>query len=493
MSHEPRKEREQEHAAEVRSFERIHVPLYRRPKGHERTPMMELLTKAFEDKEKERQGASKQDPNPGHKIPPFDFDVIKSFKEANPYHSTCIDTKTQAAVGLGFVTESEKKEREEAKRLKAQPPVSPAGQGNMGIQPPQQAKGVNKEDMREEDRMSKAEMVLDPLCEVSFQSVLNQAIEDFEQTGNGFIEVVRRGDEITGLHYLPSGDVRIVIEDNSYQGHYEILTSNGACGDTSSTYKVFARFGDKESLIERLSSVAGNDADQISEVIHFKETTSLSRWYGVPKWLAAVAGIELFQCLHQHEFDFFQNRGVPEFMLFLLGAKLPKDQWETLMDAMDANIGVGNSHKSVALNINDREMNIQLEKLGLEAGSDQGGFKDRVDTLALEIVSAHRVPPLLAGIQIPGKLGAANEIVSAMKAFQTLVIGPKQKIIETTLANTLGAKAKNGGLKLGRGDFELRKITDEMEVEQLDTVSRMRQEFNGPQNQGRDPKEGLKD
>jgi len=32
-----------------------------------------------------------------------------------------------------------------------------------------------------------------------------------------------------------------------------------------------------------------------------------------------------------------------------------------------------------------------------------------------------------------------------------------------------------------------------MEVEQLDTVSRMRQDFNGPENQNRDPNKGLKD
>lgn len=475
--------RKRDHDQQPIIFPRKHIPLYQE-RGDR--PLMDLLRKAYSGPEAAKAGASSQDHDSGAKIPPLDFDSLVEFKNHNPYHSTCIDTKANSLVGLGFVTEQERKDRQAAKQMAQQGPA-PAGQ--MGIQPPQEAKGVNKEDLaRVEERRSKAEEVLDPLCEVSIQAVLGPVAEDFEQTGNGYIEVVRdtRTMEITGLHHVPASSVLVVIEDESYNGHFQIVDADTVSG----SYKKFARFGDSENLMKRFPE--DKPKDRVSEIIHFKEPSSQSRWYGMPKWLSAVAGIELFQCIHQHEYDFFLNRGVPEFMLFLLGSRLSEDDWDALESAMEANIGLGNSSKSVALNLQDPEMKVQLEKLGL--GQDFAeGFKDRVDTLSLEIVTAHRVPPLLAGIQIPGKLGAANEIVSAMKAFQTLVIGPKQKIFETTLGNTLGNSTKNGGLGLGQGDFELRKITDEMEVEQLDTVSRMRQDFNAPENKGRDPKDGLKD
>jgi len=473
---------------------RLHIPLYK--EDARTTPLIDLLLKAMPTPQAEKEGASQQDVGHDEKLLPFDFATVTDFKNANPYHSACIDTKAQALVGLGFVTEQEKKDRDEkAKQAKlqaemqAQPPAPPAPPGSGGVQPPQKARGVNKEDdPKAEDSQSKVEQVLDPLCEISFQSVLGPVAEDFQQVGNAYIEVVRNdSDEIVGLHHIPAGDVRVVIENEFYQGHYAIYTTSGG---VTGTYRAFARFGDRNELKKRLKEVVGKQ--KISEIIHFKEPTSQNRWYGMPKWLSAVAGIELFQCLHQHEYDFFLNRGVPEFMLFLLGKKLAVDDWDLLMESMEANIGLGNSSKSVILNLNDREMKIELYKLAMD-DSGQSGFKERVDTLALEIVTAHRVPTLLANIQIPGKLGAANEIVSAMKAFQTLVIGPQQQIFKSTMANTLGNPIKNGGLGLVVSDFEFRKITSEMEVDELDTVSRMRQDFNGPENKGRDPKKGLKD
>ena len=462
------------------SVPRQHIPLY---KEHDR-PLLEVLVKAYPGREEAKKAASGQDNESGVKIPPFDFDAIIEFKNHNPYHSTCIDTVANSIVGLGFLTEEDKKKREDAKKALAQGPTQP---GQMGIQPPQQAKGINKEENT--DKLSKAEEVLDPLCEISLQSVLGPVAEDYAQTGNGYLEVVRdsASGQITGLHHVPAGKVRVVIEDSYYNGHFQVVdASSSSQGD----YRRFARFGDSEDMLKRLSQKPGSGG-RVSEIIHFKEPSSQSRWYGMPKWLSAVAAIELFQCIHQHEYDFFLNRAVPEFMLFLTGGILSQDDKDSIEDAMLANMGMGNARKSLALNL-PTGIEVQLERLGLGEGFAEG-FKDRVDTLSLEIVTAHRVPPLLAGIQIPGKLGAANEIVSAMKSFQTLVIGPRQKIFSTTLGNTLGNKAKNGGLALGRADFEFRKITEEMEVEQLDTVSRMRQDFNGPENQNRDPNKGLKD
>ena len=440
--------------------------------GNRTRPLTELLLKSAPVG-----GTSHQDPSPGRKNHPFNFDEVIKFKRANAHHSTCIETKTESAVGLGFTTEKEKREKT------APQPAFPGG-----IQPPQQPKGVNKEETSQADRrLSKAENLLDPLCSISFQDVISSVCEDYWQTGNGYIEVVRDpSGKIAGLHHIPAKYVYINVEDDFYNMHYEIL-GQGLGNVFTSGDRAFAAYGDLDDFVGRKG--VPNEA-RVSEVIHFRKPSSQSRWYGVPDWLAAVAAVELTQCLHQFQYDFFQNRAVPEFMLFLLGQNIGEENWEALTESLQANMGHGNSHKSLVMNITDANMKVQLEKLALDRGGEDS-FKDLNDSLALEIVTAHRVPPLLAGIQIPGKLGAANEIVSTMKAFQSLVIGPAQKVFETTLNNTLGGDDGVDGLS--RGDFEFRKITDEMEVEQMDTVSRMRQEFLAPENKDRDPKEGLKD
>lgn len=384
---------------------------------------------------------SKQGVAVGLKSHPFDFDAARKFKLNNVQHSTCIQAAKQALVGLGF------------------------------------------EDDSVEDK-------LDPLCEISLQDTLGDAAEDFLDTGNGYIEVVRRGqdsDKITGLHHLPTNDVHIYIENAVYDRHFRVRSTGS--NDPFIGGRIFARFGEKQALLARMKDLK---ADQVSEVIHFRQSTSMSRWYGYARWLAATASIELMQALHQFSFDFFINRGVPEFILFVKGAKVDKKDWDKIETAMKANIGLGNSHKSMAINLNEPDMEVQVEKLAMDGTGDSTMLRDMSETLALNIVSAHGVPPLLAGILIPGKLGATNELPNALQAFQALTIGPFQKTFNKTLAVSLGDSRFNGGLGLTKESFKLKKILDEIDLGTMDTVGRMRETVPEAKANGRDLSAGLK-
>ncbi len=401
-------------------------------------PFIDLLMKTHLN---ESGGLSKQSTSKGEKEHPFDFNMVMVFKNANIHHSTCIETKKESTVGIGFEKESTGKK-------------------------------------------------LNPLCELSFQDVLGDIAEDFWQCGNGYMEVVRKNKKIVGLHHIQAPLVQVVIEDEfATHGHFKI------CGYGDQLHeRRFAEFGDLDDFLKRAkgdADIVGVDPDNTSEVIHFRRSTSLSRWYGFPDWLAATASIELVQCMHQHQFDFFLNRGVPEFLLFLIGQKLMPDDWKKVQDTFQAHIGLQNSYKSSAFNFpySKEQFQVQVEKLAVESKADGTLFKDMSETLAVNIVSAHRVPPLLAGIQIPGKLGATNELPNALQAFQILVVGPAQHTFATTLDVTLGDSAKNGGLGLGEGAFKLKKITDELNLAEMDTIARMREPLGAGT---RDPSKGLK-
>jgi hypothetical protein len=377
----------------------------------------------------------------GCKRHPFDFCAAERFKLNNVHHSTCIQAAKQALVGLGFVNE-------------------------------------------------KVPETLDPLCEISFQDTMGDVAEDFLDVGNGFLEIVREKPDgkITGIHHIPAKDVDIYIEDQLYNRHYRIKTSSGEVGYYGN---IFARFGEGAELLVRLKDNL-KDKTNVSEVIHFRQSSNLNRWYGMPRWLAATASIELMQALHQFSFDFFINRGVPEFILVIKGGKMAKPDWDKVEQALKANIGTGNSHKTMALNLTDPNMDVVVEKLAMEGTGDSTMLKDMSETLALSIVSAHGVPPLLAGILIPGKLGSANELPNALQSFQALVVGPMQTCVSTTLGVSLGDPKYNGGLGLVKGDFKLKKITEELDLGQMDTVSRMKQPLATAQAQGRDLSAGLK-
>lgn len=412
--------------------DRLSRPLY--PEiGGDGAGGLERLSKA-----EDLDGRSRQGVRVGRIPHPFNVRAVLAFKDANEHHSTCVETKRAAISGLGFTSQ------------------------------------------RVADR-------LDELCEVSWQDVLDDAVEDRVQTGSGYVEVVRKEasttSPITGLHHVPVADVHVHVESKDFDKHFEVQSPEG--GPTLR----MARFGDVDDFYRRNKSLVRKQ-DKVSEIIELRRSNSKSRHYGYPDWLSCVASVETVQMLTQHAFDFFLNRGVPEFLLLFTGKKIASKDWEKIEEKFKANIGSGNSHKSMLLNIAE-EIDVVLHKLALESKAD-GVFSEHNDTLAMRIVSAHRVPPLLAGILIPGKLGATNELPNALMAFQSLVVGQEQHSIETTLARTLGAPRLNGRLGLPAKLFELRTILEEIDLGVMDTTSRMRQTVPEARAEGRDLGAGVK-
>jgi capsid portal protein len=212
--------------------------------------------------------------------------------------------------------------------------------------------------------------------------------------------------------------------------------------------------------------------DEISEIIAFKAPSNMSRWYGYPDWLSASAIITLVALSIQYKSDFYTNRGVLAFILSVAGAVDPKE-WKKIQSLVQGAVGMGNNFRNLAIQLGNKDTVLKVDKLTSSDKTELQFSKDS-EIYAQMIVSSHRVPPVLANILIPGKLGATNELVQAIIAFQLLVIGPHQNVIQQTLARTLGGK--EGISKLKPEDFRLRKITSQFNIEGLDTVANMKED-----------------
>lgn len=397
---------------------------------------------------------------------PFDFAAVGQFKNANPYHSTCLEAKVAATTGINF--------HDAKKKI-----LVKDDEGNI----------VGEKWKKQETKVAKKTR---GLSNGPFISELNAACEDFWNVSVGYLEVVREkpGGKITGLHHLAARRVWKFLEEDGVNYHYEIDAEGHG------TNRRFAAFGDSVEFLKRNKQVLGlgdttvaDRMDQrVSEVICFRQPSSQSKHYSIPDWVSAVQPIELIQCILQYKFDFFQNRGVPEFMLFITGQHVDDEQWEAIEKALQANMGLGNSHKTVAINLSNSEVKVQVEKLAMD-NKLEDEINASSDPLALMIVSAHRVPPLLAGIQIPGKLGATNELPNALMAFQKLVIDSAQTIFQETLGLTLGDSTE-GIRGLTMDDFAFSSILDEFDLNKMDTMSRMRTPAAGGE---RDLDEGLRE
>lgn len=278
-------------------------------------------------------------------------------------------------------------------------------------------------------------------------------------------------------------------------------------GDGISFVKKFAKFGD----LDRVRDLSGRGMGfttfpnkqlkprgrpkkqpvmpDMSELIHFRRPNSFSRWYGYTDWLAAVQPIELTQCASQHQYDFFLNRGVPELLISVEGYKVPKPDWDAFLGEMKNHIGLKKSHKTQAINFaGSKDARVVVHKLAMEGQTD-GLFTQLAEVLSSAIVSAHGCPPLLAGIQIPGKLGASNELANALMAFQALRIGPSQHLFESTLIVTLGSEFP----EIKEEEWKFRTILEDLDIAQVATVGGMKQPLNQAKAEGRDLGAGMKD
>ncbi len=364
----------------------------------------------------------------GQKAHLIDKLVARELRDFNTTHSACLDAKTSSTVGLGH----------------------------------------RDEEIHE---------VLDPLCQFSWQDTMDALADDYWETGECFLEVVKGNEEnpeeITGLFHLESAQVFVEVEeeDNSELFHYVVIGETSGAETT-----VMAKWGDLERLIERFgqkgkdakdTSGNANDAPKRSalggvvvnsEVIHIRQGRNRSRWLGFPDYMSAVPSIELVQCMTQHEFDFYFNRGVPEFLLFLIGRNINKETWQKVETMIQASQGLGNSHKTGGVQIpgTPEETKVQVEKLAME-DSGQNGFSDKSLTLAMLIATAHGVPPMLANILLPGKIGAANEGPNALMIFQKRKLGQAQRNFSTMFARTLGSK----GIKFSQPDGASKTLTAE--------------------------------
>jgi len=418
---------------------------------------------------------------------PFKASGINKATFSNPHHSSCLSAKVNATVGLGFLSDEERKNGPQALNSSA---VS-------GEQDPKKSAATSL--LNPFYLPSKVDEVLDPVCEVSWNNTLMSVGHDFVRSGNGYFEVAREKSnpidgKIVAIWWIPWSSTRPYVEDDTGRHWHWTLR------DLNSGYIALAQFGKKKEMIERIENNTFSDAGatnigekvdpyDIHEVIHVPNPMGLHEIFGYPEWLAASAPMELIGAMMKYKFDFFTNRGVPEYALIVTGGKVKKENWDKIVKSLNRHVGAGNSHKSWALNLEDPDVVVKIEKLAMESTADTGIFKDK-ESLQADVVTAHRMPPLLGNILIPGKLGASNEFINSLLSFQLLTINSLQRIFQQILSATLGA---GGGLGLERNDFILRKITDLIDVGKAETISRMRQELPQAKAEGRDVDEGLKD
>ena len=411
----------------------------------------------------------------------FNMAAAKEWVDKNATHSTCVSTAANCTVGLGFISDQERK--------------AAAGEAQQtGLSQDQVLMFVQDPDYIE----SKVDTTLDPLCVVDFNDLIIRAGNDYFSIGAGMVEVVRDpADPITGevmaLYYAPV-ETKLAVNEGNGKDYYWVDGYSFA-SDTSGT--AYARFGDKQRFMDEVAGKGDTgmslDPNDYSEIIYIPSPNNSHPLYGKPKWLAAAPAMETILAAWDEKHSDYVNRCVMDYLLFIHGTSpIPAKDWAKITAAMSSSNGPGKQHKTIAHAwASSEDTKIDFHQLTKDSKTDEA-FQKNYEVVKLEIVTAHQTPPLLAGIQIPGKLGANNEFINALMSYQALSIGPAQRRVSKILGRTLGNNDLSG-LGLTSDSFNLRKVTDYINLQMADTTSRMRQSVSEAGQEGRDLSEGVRD
>ncbi|HFE37072.1 MAG TPA: phage portal protein, partial [Gammaproteobacteria bacterium] len=99
--------------------------------------------------------------------------------------------------------------------------------------------------------------------------------------------------------------------------------------------------------------------------------------------------------------------------------------------------GVKNAGRAIEISIDDPNVKIRIEKLGLESKDKDFSFSDGRGQNRDEVISAHGVPPRLVGIMAAGQLGGVGEIEGQLTIFKQSTIDPDQEALENLLNSTI--------------------------------------------------------
>jgi len=324
--------------------------------------------------------------------PPYDLAKLMGWMNVNVVHSSCVRTKVQDTVGIGYY-----------------------------LEPDDETKVKDKEkDENYKKLMEFFSRVNDNNEDVI--KVLEKAMIDYEGCGNGYIEVSRDKDNVVnGLYHVNATTIKWAKEKD------RVIQKVGE------KYVWFKMYGEERVLDSFTGEWAGDegiaDLDKIAnEIIPLRQYTWLSACYGIPEWLPSLYNMYGDKMEQEYNIDFFVNYGVPAYALILEGDALDPEVSEEIEKFFSTTLK-GSNHKMLTL-CTPTGTTMKFERLSVE--TKEASFhvykKDNRDA----ILTAHHVPPYRASIIEQGALGG-NVAEETDRIYLDSVINPRQRDLEWVL------------------------------------------------------------
>ncbi len=356
--------------------------------------------------------------------PPWNVYELANYYDTSFANHAAIDAKVENIVGLGYDFQ-----------------ISPRTMLKLESSPDKDAVG------RARNRIERAKIEIRDWLESlndddSFTTTMEKVFTDVQAIGNGYLEIGRTvTGEIGYVGHIPATTIRV---RRLRDGYLQIIGNKVV---------YFRNFGAKNP------NPVTADA-RPNEIIHFKQYSPLNTFYGVPDIMSAITSLQGDQLAAQYNIDYFGNKAVPRYVVWLKGAKLSADAEDKMFRFLQTGLK-GQSHRTLYIPLpGDTDTNkVEFKMEPIENGVQEGSFERYRKQNRDDILIAHQVPLSKIG---GGDSGAIAAALAQDRTFKEQVARPAQRQLEKMINKIIREKTDILELK-----FNELTLTDEIAQSQI--------------------------
>ena len=365
--------------------------------------------------------------------PLYNLEALAQLMEINTYHARAVKTKARDVAGLGW-------------------DLIPA-------------EDVKNPDQSQKDKAYEFLNNCNP--SITLSEIFAKVMIDHEAIGNGYFEVIRdsKGEEIVGLEHIPAHTVRVHHDMNRY------------CQIRGRKKAWFKRFGYEQDVHVETGEYHPKGSLEpklrANEILHIKNYTSRSDYYGIPDVIPALPAILGDKERQEYNISFFDNHAIPAYAVTITGAELDEKTEQQIRKFFQQDVKKSN-HSTLVLTAKSSDYSqepVKFEFQALSTDIKEASFRMFRQDNRDEILSAHGVPPYRAGITVEGQLGGSSASEST-EIYKQSVVKQKQEMLESRINRFI----LQDGLGITDWRFKFREIDtrdEDKEIERLQKLFNM--------------------
>lgn len=261
---------------------------------------------------------------------------------------------------------------------------------------------------------------------MTLSEICHNVMVDFEAIGDGYFEVIRKDGIVVGLEHIPSHTMRVHTSLKKFcqiRGPHRVW---------------FKRFG----VDFEIDATTGEEGKSIpaekraNEVIHIRNYTSRSDFYGIPDILPALGVLLADRERTAYNIAFFENHAIPAYVVTITGADLDEKTEKMIQRYFQEDVKK-NRQSTLVLTAKKDENDISSDPIeikfqALSTETKEASFRMFRQDNRDEILTAHGVPPYRAGVAVVGNLGGTTAQEST-EIYKQSVIRPRQEMLENVI------------------------------------------------------------